>query len=106
MTARGFSPPSLASTHHAARTPSIMARPISAHVEVDIVLRIRLGVSAALVFAIAAFVGGQEKKEPPKDAPKPADPPMVDPDVRRACAGRLGDACMPKDEIHGLLPCV
>jgi hypothetical protein len=34
------------------------------------------------------------------------DPPTVDTDVRRACARRLGDACIPKDEIHGLLPCV
>jgi hypothetical protein len=34
------------------------------------------------------------------------DPPTVDTNVRRACAGRLGDACIPKDEIHGLLPCV
>jgi hypothetical protein len=32
--------------------------------------------------------------------------PLVDADVRRANAGRIGDACIPKNEIHGLLPCV
>ncbi len=34
------------------------------------------------------------------------DPPLVDADVRRTSAGRIGDSCIPKDEIHGRLPCV
>ena len=34
------------------------------------------------------------------------DPPPVDADVRRARAGRLGDSCMPQNEIDSLLPCV
>lgn len=44
--------------------------------------RIRFGVSAVLIFAIAAVVGGQDKKDPPKD-PKQPDPPMVDPNARK-----------------------
>ncbi|MFO0825154.1 MAG: DUF6263 family protein [Gemmataceae bacterium] len=41
--------------------------------------RIRLGVSAALVFALAALVSAQEpKKDPPKDPPK-TEAPKVDP---------------------------
>jgi len=48
------------------------------------VVRIRLGMSAALIFSLAALVGGQEpKKDPPKDPPKvdpkPADPKPADP---------------------------
>ncbi len=39
---------------------------------------IRLGMSAVLVFAIAAFVGGQEPKAPQKDPPK-TEPPKTDP---------------------------
>jgi hypothetical protein len=43
-------------------------------VEAVTVVRIRFGTSAALVFALAALVSGQDKKDPPKADPKPADP--------------------------------
>lgn len=36
-------------------------------------VRIRFGASAALVLALSALVTGQEKKDPPKADPKPAD---------------------------------
>lgn len=53
-------------------------------VEVVTVARIRLGVSAALLFVLAALVSAQDpKKDPPKDPPKvdpkPADPKPADP---------------------------
>lgn len=38
----------------------------------------RLGVAAVLVLAMSAFVGGQEKKEPPKTEPPKAEPPKAD----------------------------
>jgi len=39
----------------------------------------RLGACAALVLALSAFVGGQEKKDPPKaEQPKPPEPPKAD----------------------------
>ena len=39
--------------------------------------RFRFSAVLALIFGIAATVGGQDKKDPPKDPPK--EPPKVDP---------------------------
>ncbi len=51
--------------------------------------RIRLGVSALLIAALAAFAGGQDPKkdpppkDPPKDPPKVEPAPPVDPNAKR-----------------------
>lgn len=39
----------------------------------------RIGLSAALVLAMSAFVGGQEKKDPPKAEPPKQEPPKQEP---------------------------
>jgi integrase len=57
-------------------------RPVPVRVEVATVLRIRFGVCAVLVVAMAAVVIGQEKKDPPKDPPK-VEPAPVDPNAKK-----------------------
>jgi hypothetical protein len=77
-------PRSLASPPGTGKTPGLNPS-VPVRVEVATVSRSRLITSAILVLAIAAFVGGQEKKdpqppkEPPKVDPKPADPKPADP---------------------------
>jgi Family of unknown function (DUF6263) len=77
------------------------------------VSRTRLGVSAVLLFALAAFVGGQEpKKDAPKEPPKvevkdppkvdpkdaPKDPPKVDPKAPPGPDGKTFNIAYAKDK--------